>query len=79
MEVPIRYMPPERPNQLKILVSDDELTMVRALAEQQGQTVADYLRLLIRREHAEIALAHLPRLTKPHVQPPKIVKRKPKK
>lgn len=72
-------MPPERPNQLKILVSDDELDMVRTLAEQQGQTVADYLRLLIRREHAEIALAHLPRVAKPHRQPPTIVKRKPKK
>lgn len=72
-------MPPERPNQLKIRVSDDELGMVRALAEQQGQTVTDYLRLLIRREHAEIALAHLPKIAPRHGSPPKVVKRKPKK
>lgn len=79
MEVLIRYMPPERPNQLKILVSDDEHEMVRALAERQGQTIADYLRQLIRREHAEIALAHLPKLTPPHPVPPRLVKRRPKK
>ena len=54
MEVHPLYMPPERPNQLKIMVSDDELEMVRSLAERQGQTVADYLRQLIRREHAAV-------------------------
>lgn len=72
-------MPPARPNQLKILVSDEELEMIRALAERQGQTVADYLRQLLRREYAEIALAHLPKLAPPHGSPPRIVKRKPKR
>jgi hypothetical protein len=72
-------MAPERPNQLKILVSDEEHAMVRALAESQGQTIADYLRLLIRREHAETALAHLPKIAPRHGSPPRIVKRKPKK
>jgi hypothetical protein len=47
-------MPPDRPNQLKIRVSDEEHAMVRALAESQGQTIADYLRLLIRREYAAL-------------------------
>jgi hypothetical protein len=72
-------MPPDRPNQLKIRVSDQEHDMVSALAERDGQTIADYLRLLIRREHAEIALAHLPKVAPPHGSPPRIVKRKPKK
>lgn len=72
-------MPPDRPNQLKIRVSDQEHDMVSALAERDGQTIADYLRLLIRREYADIALAHLPKLTPPHPRPPRIVKRKPKK
>lgn len=74
-------MPPDRTDQhqLKFRVSDDELEMVRSLAEQRGLTVADYLRQLIRREHAEPAVAHLPKIAPPHGSPPKAVKRKPKK
>lgn len=45
---------PEREHQLKFRVSDDELAMVQQLAEHQGLTVADYLRQIIRREHAEL-------------------------
>jgi hypothetical protein len=70
---------PERPNQLKILLSDEELEQLRELGERQGLTVSDVVRQFIRREHAEPAVAHLPKLTPPHPQPPRIVKRKPKK
>ncbi len=72
-------MAPERPNQFKMLLSDEEVQILRDLADKQGLTASDYLRQLLRREYAEIALAHLPQLTRPHVQPPRVVKRKPKK
>jgi hypothetical protein len=76
----MRFMAPERPNQFKMLLSDDEVQILRDLADRQGLTASDYLRQLIRREYADIALAHLPKLTGPHVQPPRIVKRpKPKR
>lgn len=72
-------MPPDRPNQFKFLLSNDELDALRKLADQQGLNVADYLRQLIRREEAEKALAHLPTVAAPHRSPPKLVRRKPKK
>jgi hypothetical protein len=45
-------MAPERPNQFKILLSDDELDMLRELAERDGVTASDYVRLFIRKEAA---------------------------
>jgi len=47
-------MAPDRPNQLKILVSDDELRMLRELAERDGVTASDYVRLFIREEYKQI-------------------------
>jgi len=44
----------QRPNQLKVLVSDEEQAQLRALADHAGLTVADWIRQTIRREHAEL-------------------------
>lgn len=43
---------PERPRRLSIRIADDEWTMLYALAETEGITASDYIRLFIRREHA---------------------------
>lgn len=42
----------ERPRRLSIRIADDEWTMLYALAEAEGITASDYIRLFIRREHA---------------------------
>jgi hypothetical protein len=47
-------MAPDRPNQFKILLSDEERTMLDALAESSGVTASDYLRIVIRREHEQL-------------------------
>lgn len=52
---------PERPNQLKILLSDEELEQLRELAERQGLTVSDVIRQFIRREHATMAPTSKPK------------------
>lgn len=49
-------MAPERANQFKMLLSDEELAMLRELAEHRGLTASDYLRTLIRDQHRELAL-----------------------
>ena len=46
-------MAPSRPNQFKMLLSDEELETLRELAERAGLSASDYLRQLIRREHEE--------------------------
>jgi hypothetical protein len=46
-------MPPERPNQFKMLLSDEELNMLRKLSEDKGLSASDYLRQTIRRIHEE--------------------------
>jgi len=40
----------ERKNSFHLLLSDDELKLLRLLAEREGQNSSDYLRLLIRRQ-----------------------------
>jgi hypothetical protein len=57
-------MAPQRSNQLHIMLSDEELTMVRELAEANGLTSSDYIRQFIRREHGA-----LPPATKPKTKP----------
>lgn len=47
-------MAPERPNQFKILLSDEELEMLRELAERDGVTASDYVRLFVRKESAQL-------------------------
>jgi hypothetical protein len=47
-------MAPERPNQFKILLSDEELKMLRELAERDGLTASDYVRLFVRKESAQL-------------------------
>ena len=44
---------PDRPRRLSIRIADDEWTMLYALAEADGITASDYIRLFIRREHAK--------------------------
>jgi hypothetical protein len=39
-----------RDNSFHLLLSDDELKVLRLLAEQEGLNASDYLRLLIRRQ-----------------------------
>lgn len=46
------HMSPERDQSLRVRVSDDELRMVQELAELDGITASDFVRLFIRREHA---------------------------
>ena len=48
-------MAPERPNQFKILLSDEELDMLKELAERDGLTASDYVRLFIRKEAAQLS------------------------
>ena len=45
-------MAPERTNQFKILLSDQELTVLKEVAEQRGVTASDVLRLYIREQAA---------------------------
>jgi len=40
----------ERNNSFHLMLSDDELKLLRLLAEQEGLNASDYLRLLIRRQ-----------------------------
>jgi hypothetical protein len=40
----------ERKNSFHLLLSDDELKLLRLLAEREGQNASDYLRLLLRRQ-----------------------------
>jgi len=42
-------MPIERKNSFHLLLSDDELTLLRLLAEREGQNASDYLRTMLRR------------------------------
>jgi len=46
---------------LTIRASTEEVEMLRALAEREGLTASDYLRLFIRRAHAEAFGAAKPR------------------
>jgi hypothetical protein len=41
-------MAPARPNQFKMMLSDEELETLRELAEEEGLTASDYLRTIIR-------------------------------
>ena len=43
----------ERDKSLRVRVAADELRMVQELAEADGLTASDYVRLFIRRAHAE--------------------------
>jgi hypothetical protein len=40
----------QRANSFHLLLSDDELRLLRLLAEREGQNASDYLRMLIRRQ-----------------------------
>jgi DNA-binding GntR family transcriptional regulator len=44
-----------RSRRLSMLISDEEHDMLQALAEREGVTASDYVRLHIRRTHAELA------------------------
>ncbi|AKV02335.1 hypothetical protein AKJ09_08998 [Labilithrix luteola] len=44
----------ERTTQTKILLSEEEKDALRELAAAAGMSVSDYLRQLIRREHAKL-------------------------
>jgi hypothetical protein len=48
----------ERGNSFHLLLSDDELKLLKLLAEREGLNASDYLRLLIRRQ-ADTPPAHL--------------------
>ena len=70
-------MAPDRQNQFKILLSDEERRMLDELAENSGVTASDYLRLYIRREHEQLGTARTgfgpgpkraPLLTKPRAK-----------
>jgi len=39
----------ERPNSFHLMLSDDELKLLRLLAEQEGLNASDYLRSMMRR------------------------------
>jgi hypothetical protein len=43
----------DRDRRLSMLISEDEHTMLRALAEKEGLTASDWIRQSIRRAHAE--------------------------
>lgn len=43
-------MPIERSNSFHLMLSDDELSLLRLLAERDGLNASDYLRTLLRRE-----------------------------
>ncbi len=43
-------MPIERKNSFHLLLSDDELKLLRLLAERDGLNASDYLRMVIRRQ-----------------------------
>jgi hypothetical protein len=43
----------DRDKSLRVRVAEDELRMVQELAEADGVTASDYVRLFIRRAHAE--------------------------
>jgi hypothetical protein len=48
-------MPPlKRDNSFHLLLSDDELDMLRGLADAAGLNASDFLRLYIRRTHEEL-------------------------
>ena len=58
-------MAPDRDRQFRMNLSDEELQMLKELAEKQGLTASDYLRMLIRNEHGQqvglrFSLANLP-------------------
>ena len=57
----------KRERRLSMLISDEEWDMLQALADHDGLSVSDHIRLYIRRAHAE-----LPTPAKP---PPKRRKR----
>jgi hypothetical protein len=40
----------ERPNSFHLMLSDDELALLRLLAEREGLNASDYLRRLLRQE-----------------------------
>jgi len=40
----------ERKNSFHLLLSDDEMKLLRLLAEQEGLNASDYLRTLVRRQ-----------------------------
>ncbi len=46
--------PVERDRQFRIRIADHELAMLHALAEKEGVSAADFLRLYIRRAYAEV-------------------------
>jgi hypothetical protein len=43
------YMAIERRNSFHLMLSDDELKLLRLLAEQEGLSASDYLRTIMRR------------------------------
>lgn len=43
-------MPVRRDRQLKVMISDEEAAMLRALADQDGVSIADVVRGLVRNE-----------------------------
>lgn len=56
--------PLERDRQFRIRLSDDELAMLHELAERDGVSAADFLRLYIRRSHAEAFQGRRPKKQK---------------
>jgi hypothetical protein len=49
-------MPIERKNSFHLLLSDDELKLLRLLAEREGLNASDYLRSLLRQHAGTSAL-----------------------
>jgi hypothetical protein len=52
-------MPIERNNSFHLMLSEDELTLLKMLAEQKGVNASDYLRLLIREGGHSSSMAHV--------------------
>jgi hypothetical protein len=57
-------MAPERANQFKIMMSDEELSQLRRIAEHEGLTASDIVRQFVRRRHLELFGAPEPKKPK---------------
>jgi hypothetical protein len=55
-------MPIERTNSFHLMLSDDEASLLRMLAEREGLNASDYLRSLLRREAGGGSVANVSRI-----------------
>jgi hypothetical protein len=54
----------DRDRRLSIRIAEDEWQMLHALAEKEGVSASDYVRLFIRRTHADVFGTTKPRRPK---------------